>query len=395
LTTIAIKAGGDNQAALAGTPVTLPIILTPKDDQGRTIPEETATFAVIAGGGSISSTTGTVNSDGTITAPTWTLGTSAVPQQLQVTVGGKTAVINASVSTRYKIDLRFFGNTPPDDKTLFVNAANRIRAAVVGQLPFVNGEGARPADCGATGVAPLTASDNNIDGLIIYASIDSIDAKGDTVKGNILAESGPCYVRGDTDLRTVVGIMRFDSADIKQIAGSGNLQEVITHEMMHVLGFGVFWDSTGLDLLVNDGTPNVAYTGAGGIAGCKTVGGTSICTTSVPVEGTQGGAGTIGAHWRETTFCNELMTGFLNTGTNPLSVMSIRSIEDIGYTVNAAAADPYNIQTNCPTSRLLLNFRAAGGIGSTSRPVAWERPLAHRPRLLPSMGGRLILGSGR
>jgi hypothetical protein len=395
LATIAIKSGGDNQTALAGTVVPGPIILTPTDDQGRTIPGQSATFAVVAGGGTIANTTGTVNSDGTITAPAWTLGKSAVPQQLQATINGKTAVIKATVRTSYTIDLRFFGNTPADDKTLFTNAANRIRGAVVGQLPPVNGGGADPAGCGATGVAPLTSSDI-IDGVIIYASIDSIDAKGDTTNGNILAESGPCYIRSDTDFRTVIGIMKFDSADIKQIEGSGNLQEVITHEMMHVLGFGVFWDSTGLNLLINDGTKDVAYTGAGGIAGCQAVGGSSICGSSVPVEGTQGGPGTIGSHWRESTFCNELMTGFLNTGSNPLSVMSIRSLEDIGYTVNAASADPYNIQTNCPTSKPLLNFRAAGGgVGAASKPLVWEKPLAHRPRVMPSMGGNQIQGSSR
>ena len=101
LTTIAIKSGSDNQTALAGTVIPGPITVTPTDNGGHTVPEQTATFAVIAGGGTIANTTGTLNADGSITAPAWTLGKSVIPQQLQVTIAGKTQVINATVKTAY------------------------------------------------------------------------------------------------------------------------------------------------------------------------------------------------------------------------------------------------------------------------------------------------------
>lgn len=386
LATIAIQSG-DNQAALAGTPLTIPPVVLPIDDRNQTIPNQTATFAVIAGGGTINNTTGTVNADGSITAPIWTLGTSAVAQQLQVTIGSKSAVITATVKTSYKIDLRYFGRTlTPAQQTLFTNAAARIRALVVGQLPFVatsNTDVASPTTCGATGVAPLTET---IDGVVIFASIDSIDGPG-----KILATSGPCYIRtnnGVNDFRTSIGIMKFDSADITRLAGSGNLQEVITHEMLHVVGFGSFWDSTAKKLLINYG-PNVSYIGAGGIAGCKALGAVVTCANSVPVEGVQGGPGTINSHWRETTFGNELMTGFLNTGTNPLSVMTIRSLEDLNYTVNPAAADPYTLPVG-------TNFRASfriDDINATPTPGEWERPLPRAPRALPTAGGTQNLRS--
>jgi hypothetical protein len=365
---LAVKSG-DNQSALAGTAVGTPILITGAQGQSPT-------FSVIAGGGSISSTTGTINSDGSITAPTWTLGKSVVPQQLQATLGSKSLVINATVQTSYKIDVRFFGRTlTADQKALFTNAANRIRAMIVGQIPIVNVNGADPSQCGATGVAPLTGT---IDGVVIYASIDSIDGPR-----KILAQSGPCYFRqsnGQNDYRTAVGIMKFDSADIGSLAGSGNLQEVITHEMMHVVGFGTFWDSTADNLLVNYG-PDVRYAGAGGEAGCRAIGGVTTCATNVPVEGTQGGDGTINSHWRETTFGNELMTGFLNNGVNPLSVMTIESLQDLGYTVNTADADPFTI----PGGSLRANFRI-DDLTATPTPGEWERPLAHAPRALPTIG---------
>ena len=379
LAMIAIKSG-DNQSALAGTPVTIAAVVLPIDDQNRAIPNQTATFSVIAGGGTISSTTGTVNADGSITAPTWTLGKSAITQQLQVTIGSKSTVITATVKTSYKIDIRYFGRTlTPAQQALFTNAAARIRAFVVGQLPLVGAAGADPAQfCGATGVAPLSGT---IDGVVIFASIDSIDGRG-----KILAQSGPCYTRSGTDYRTAIGVMKFDSADISSLAVSGNLQEVITHEMIHVVGFGAVWDST--HVVINPGTPNVAYIGAGGIAGCKALGAVVTCANSVPVEDT-GGPGTIDSHWREATFKNELMTGFLNAGTNPLSVMTIRSLEDLNYTVNPAAADSYTLPAGVS---LRAAFRA-DDINATPTPGEWERPLPRAPRALPTAGGTKNLRS--
>jgi Leishmanolysin len=384
IATIAIRSG-NTQSALAGTPVAMQPVVVPMDDQSRTVPNETATFAVIAGGGAISSTTGTVNADGSITAPTWTLGKSALTQQLQVTIESKSAVISAIVSTSYKIDVRFFG-TPltPTETALFTNAAARISALVVGQLPLVhtsNTNVSSPTTCGATGVANLTET---IDGIVIFASVDSIDGKG-----KILAQSGPCYVRssnGQFDYRTSVGIMKFDSADFASLAIGGNLQEVITHEMMHVVGFGSFWDSSTKNLLINDSTPatssTAAYIGTGGIAGCKALGAVITCASSVPVEGLRGGPGTLYTHWRESTFGNELMTGFLNQGTNPLSVMSIRSLEDLNYTVNPAAADPYTL----PLGTNLRSSIGVDAIAATPTSDEWERPLPHAPRALPTIG---------
>ena len=273
----------------------------------------------------------------------------------------------------YRIDIRFFGRgLTGSEQTLFNNAAARIQQIVVGAVPPSNLTGIDPAkDCGATGVPPLAETES---GLLIYASIDSIDGPG-----RVLAQSGPCFTRSKTDFRTSIGVMAFDSADFRGLITSGNAQQVITHEMLHVLGFGGFWDSTGLNLLVSNGTPNVAYIGAGGIAGCQAVGGNLICASSVPVEGTSGGPGTLYSHWRETTFGNELMTGFINSGPNPLSAMSVRSLADLGYTVDASVADPYKIPGTA--------FRADASAAPSPTPGVWERPLPFRPKVPPAEGG--------
>jgi hypothetical protein len=357
----------------------IPIVIAPQDAAGHIVPGETATFAVTAGGGTIANTTGRLNSDGTIAAPAWTLGKSAVPQQLQVTVDGKAMVINATVQTAYQIEIRFFGRTvPPDQQALFANAAARIGALIVGAVPPVNPTGFNPSDCGVSDAPPFP---NQINGLIIYASIDSIDGSR-----NVLAQSGPCFVRvsgGQPDFRTSVGVMKFDSADIALLTGNGTLQEVITHEMLHVVGFGSFWDSAAKNLLINDGTPSVAYIGASGVAGCRAIGGLSTCISFVPVEGDQGGIGTLYSHWDEATFSAELMTGFLNPGSNPLSAMTIRSFEDLGYTVNSSASDSFTIPGE--------SIRAPGSVETvvprlTATSGGWERRLPIVTRGLPIMG---------
>ena len=54
---------------------------------------------------------------------------------------------------------------------------------------------------------------------------------------------------------------------------------------------------------------------------------------AVPLE-TTGGAGTAGGHWLETVFGNELMTGFIDRGVNPISRITVGAFQDMGYTVN-------------------------------------------------------------
>jgi hypothetical protein len=114
--------------------------------------------------------------------------------------------------------------------------------------------------------------------------------------------------------------------------------------MGHVIGIGSLWPR--FNLLVNptqQGQPIVDthYIGAGGLAGFDLIGGATYTGgLKVPVEN-QFGPGTVNSHWRESVLANELMTGFLNSGSNPLSVLTVRSLEDLGYTVNAAGADPF------------------------------------------------------
>jgi hypothetical protein len=77
------------------------------------------------------------------------------------------------------------------------------------------------------------------------------------------------------------------------------------------------------------------------VAGFNAIGGSTYSGgQKVPVENT-GAGGTINAHWRESILGNELMTGFINIGASPISLVTVRSLQDLGYTVNTSAADPF------------------------------------------------------
>jgi hypothetical protein len=355
---------GDNQSALAGTSLPQALVFEPLDQYGNRPDNQVANFSILSGSGTLSALTASSASDGTITMPTYTLGRSALPQSVIASIGPRSVIAHATVLSDYAVDVRFWGAPmTAADQLLFTNAAARIRGIVTGSLPIADATGADPAVCGVTGVPVLA---ENVPGVIIYASVQPIDGAG-----KILAQAGPCYLRDDPDLRTVVGVMEFDADDLASLSSGGNLQDVITHEMLHVVGFGTFWTREGL--LTGFNTPTVAFTGAGGIAGCILGGGTFSCATAVPVEAS-GGAGTANSHWRESTFGAELMTGFANSGTMPLSVMTVRSLGDIGYTINPAAADPYQIFAG--------SIRAGGNLVTPLGSV-WERGLASPPRTLP------------
>ncbi|HSM17497.1 MAG TPA: leishmanolysin-related zinc metalloendopeptidase, partial [Gemmatimonadales bacterium] len=189
----------------------------------------------------------------------------------------------------------------------------------------------------------------NLDDVIIYAAAVPIDGPG-----GILGQAGPCLIRSGSFLPALGG-MQFDTADLATLESQGRLLDVILHEMGHVLGFGTIWSSLGLlqnpscggfGSTCNPDLPgaDTHFNGATAVTSFDNVGGTAWTLGSkVPVENTLGGPGTRDSHWRESTFGNELMTGFINAGSNPLSEVTTAGMQDIGYAVNLGSSDGYTL----------------------------------------------------
>jgi hypothetical protein len=361
-----------------------------RDANDLPVPDQTVTFAVVEGGGTLAASTAVSDATGTVKVPAWRLGKSKVAQKMRASIASITLDLEGNVQTNYDIILRFWGSSPvsQQNQAIFENAAARLRGIVTGDVQNVptcrvNASGQREcfdlAQCGVIGQPPL---DETIDDVVIYASVQPIDGAGGP-DGNILARAGPCAGRGATPdtWHTAIGVMDFDSHDFANLATQGTLQDVVTHEMLHVLGFGVYWDShqtSGRNLLRDLATNDPRYVGEQARLGCVAVGGTSTCASSIPVENT-GGAGSELSHWREATFGGELMTSLLQVASNPISSMTIRSLADIGLVVNSADNDAYMIPGGA--------IRASTNITGTGVRGQWEHVL--QPILIIEQDGRV------
>jgi hypothetical protein len=235
---------------------------------------------------------------------------------------------------------------------VFDSAAARWERVIFGDIPDITVSNILAGQCGSNS----PAINETIDDVIIFVTLDSIDGPG-----KILGQSGPCFIRNPGSL-PLIGIMHFDTADVASLENAGAFSTVILHEMAHVLGYGTIWTgSFGLNLLAGVGS-DPHFTGAQALTQFNGNGGAAYTASAkVPVEDCIGfpsgvcGQGTINSHWREFIFVNELMTGFINNGSNPLSVITTASMGDMGYVVNFAASDPYTVVN------ALAALRAQGG----------------------------------
>ena len=255
-------------------------------------------------------------------------GTKVVP--LRVTDGVSTASTTLTLTVgppsidQFGISIRPNASMTTSQRAAFDLAALRWQQSIRTGLPDISISVAA-GDC-ADGSPAFSGT---VDDLTIDAVITPMDGPG-----GVLGAAGPCIIRSASGL-PAYGVMEFDSADVADLEAAGLLSTVITHEMGHVLGVGSGprWDS----LLTGAGTADPRFTGVTARAVWAELGGSSA---NVPVENT-GGPGTADSHWRESVFGAELMTGFLNPGTNPITRLTLAALADVGYGVDLDAAEGF------------------------------------------------------
>ena len=222
------------------------------------------------------------------------------------------------------ITLAFEGDISADRRAVFERSAARWDGVV------------------NTGFDPIEVEGAVLSGVRIDVSIQPIDGTD-----GVLGRAGPTILRRDTELPLTV-IMEFDQADVVSLENGGRFEDVILHEMAHVLGFGTLWSRK--DLIRGTGPLDPRFVGPAASREFAALEGQGA--GSVPLSIT-GGAGTRESHWRELVFGDELMTGFLSGGERPLSRLSVAAFEDIGYDVDYSSADSFT----------LPNFRAIAMMG--------------------------------
>ena len=230
---------------------------------------------------------------------------------------------------RFNIDLKFIVPATDEQRAVFNDAAARWERIIIKDVPSFTGT----VPSAFTGFPP--AIDGTVDDIVIEVALAPIDGPG-----GILGQAGPRFVR-TSDFLTLSGVMFFDVDDLAFLDELDLFEEVIIHEMGHVLGVGTLWDAGGRDLRKDEeGNPyfagkkaNVFWNAEGG-------------TFELPVEN-MGGPGTRLSHWRESVLNNELMTGFLNLGENPLSRITAGSMRDLGYGA-ASVGERYDLPKGAP-----------------------------------------------
>lgn len=175
-----------------------------------------------------------------------------------------------------------------------------------------------------------------VDDVLVLVSVKSIDGTG-----GIVSQAGPCVILDQIE-QVRVGVLYFDSEDFSTLFENGQFNATLTHQLMHIIGFGSRWDFWGL---ISSNQP-YTYLGHFGQNGYIQAGGSQGSLPEIDSDG---------FHWSASVFGNELMTPTLQGSTHPLSKMSVMSLKDMGFSVNESRADPYSIPVT--SSRLLQSLR--------------------------------------
>jgi hypothetical protein len=323
------------QTATTGQAVSDPPAVIVSDNLGNPIAGATVTFAVTAGGGTLQGATPVSDAAGVAKVTSWTVGAAAGTNTVTATLTGATPVTFTATATApsppFVIETQFIGTANSAERAAVTAAVQRWQSIIVGDLP--NSTIDIPASTCFDGQPAVSAT---IDDIRIQVFIDSIDGEGDVLGG-----ASACILRAASGLPSL-GFIQLDSADLATMT-QADLDDLMLHEMGHALGFGTLWIEDGLLTGACPETEDATtcatdpqYLGAVGRQKYHDLGGAS---TNVPVEGT-GGVGTWNSHWRESVFQNELMTGFIGSGANPLTAMTIGAMQDLGYVVDYATAEP-------------------------------------------------------
>ena len=341
-----VKVSGDQQSGVVGTLLAAPLVVRVTDTQGNPVAGSTITFGPASGDGSVFPTQVTSDSIGTA-ATDWTLGSSQGSQSVGASIEAGAMVTFTATATDengaggFSIELLFVDQQPTAPQSqAFDDAVSRWAALIPGKLEPVPVNLAAGA-CGSTS----PAINQVVDDLLVCVSLQSIDGAFGTL--------GLAQVRSArmSNGLPIVASLTLDTDDVGRLQAIGGLVDVILHELGHALGFGTLWAGKGFLENPSLGNPgaDTHFDGLSAVTAFDAIGGNTYTGgQKVPVENEEGGLGSQDSHWRLAVFTNELMTGFVTSGANPLSRVTVASLGDLGYDVNEGGADTFQLNLLAP-----------------------------------------------
>ena len=362
---------GAEQIAHVGSALSAPVVLDVRDRYDNPAAHRAVTVSVSQGGGALAPTIRTTNASGLAIIEGWEVGPAEGLNSMVVSLEGLpplTVLAKAVPPSAFDVTLRYITPVSVSQHSAFANAVARWRKVIMSDAPDLS----LNLPQGFCGIGE-PALNEAIDDLLIYVQIMTIDGPG-----RVLGQAGPCAVRTG-GAPGLIGVMRFDIEDVLALEAEQHFEDVILHEMGHILGIGTLWSLR--QLMAGKGGPDPYYTGANGRDGFAAIGGGAYGGTAVPIE-TVGGSGTRDSHWRESILTSELMTGFSEAaGTRmPLSLLTIGALRDLGYDVSTWGDDRYDFG---------VDVRAQLGRGSVAMTGArelLEAPLPRAPVALDAEG---------
>jgi len=214
----------------------------------------------------------------------------------------------------YQIDFVF---TNPElsvaDRALFHRAADRISEIVVGDLPSVT-----------------TPAGVFVDDLQVFVTVEPLaNFNGRARTLEVRPGVGGLPWRGELTINSFI------------MSNPGTIYTVI-HEILHIMGFTSSFFNR-LNLVTGLGTVNPFYVGANAVREYNTYFQAAANPAGVPLFPDIAEQGSYASHWSN-DIGREVMSAGSDTRdptVRPFSRMTVGVLDDLGYTVTYAAADPY------------------------------------------------------
>lgn len=293
------------------------------------------------------------NAAGIASLPTWVLPNEPRVARVEARYGSLSPVVfSADVRVRdYDLKIRIVGGDVGASGQRAIAAAEALVESIIfGDLPDEELDGLQP-QC-SVGGPPNPTLTETVDDLLVLLRVRDIDGLGRS--GGV---ASPCLIR-DPGAQPIVSIVELDSAEWVSSSESEQ-RNMVLHELIHALGFAQGLLTRTLPSgftrhcleLPSRAAPNqliqdTHFSCTNARQAFDRLGGISYAGSKVPLE--NGGfipgttAGSLNNHWREISFGRELMSAFYQVGSAPLSLVTVAALEDLGYQVTYAAAEPFS-----------------------------------------------------
>jgi hypothetical protein len=213
--------------------------------------------------------------------------------------------------------------------------------------------------------------DEFIVGLKVFVSLQPLP--------QLVGLGGPCVLREGGGL-PLLGEMQLDTAKFGT-APDVVIEQLVLHEMLHVLGLGTLWLQPRFAAFINgtEAAADPVFLGPAALRGWARISGSgAVGNTAVPLELVTRG------HWRTPPFADEVFSNRLRLTRQPMSAVTVGALQDLGWDVEPEAYDDFAFTTQS-TARVVAKLLPRDSIHSASHELSGagrtvRLPIAPRSR---------------